>query len=187
MRYAPWKVLTRVGRRGSPSEHIGDLPDRGCTTPTINEQMIVSDRTHESSNSAYGSLGSPADYSPLAIEQPAFPDSPDLFYSQMQTANYPQQNQYAPAPAATSSFYAPTSSGAYGGTIQAPSTTAGGQGYSSYYVPVSTTQANWSPVTTESPNFVALGGTYGTLGDLPLEPSPPNADLCQFCEPDSPQ
>lgn len=173
-------------RRGSPSEHIGDLPDRGRITPTINEQMVASDRSHERSNSAYGSLGSPADYSPLALEQPVFPDSPDLFYSQMQAANYPQQNQYATVDA-RSSFYASTSSGAYGSTIPAPSTAVGGQGYPSYYVPVSTAQANWSPVPTESPNFVVLSGTYGTLGDLPLEPSPPNADLYQFCEPDNPQ
>jgi hypothetical protein len=147
----------------------------------MEEHMVASDRIQGNSSSTYGSVGSTADYSPLSLEQTAYPNSPDLYYSPLQTINYAQQSQYA----ASSNYYAPPSSGTYLGTTQAGSPAPSGQGYSSYYAPTSTTQSDWSPANTESREFVGLsGGTYDALSGLPLEPAPLNADLFQFCEPE---
>lgn len=173
-------VLTPLDRRGSPVEHVGDA-DRGRTSPKVDEQILTSEQIHRDPNSPYGSLGNAPEYSPL--DQSTYPNSPVLYYNSLQPVNYNPQNQYT----ASSSFYPATTNGAYLGSAQPASAPAGGQSYSSYYPPVPTTQANWSPSNTESRDFIGLSGSYDQISDLPLEPSSLNADLFQFCEPDNPQ
>jgi hypothetical protein len=174
-------VLTLLGRRGSPAEHVQGA-DRGRTTPKMDEQMATSDQVPRGSHSPYGSLSNATEYPTLPLDQPTYPNSPEIYYSPLQSVNSYQQNQYSNSPP----FYPATTNGAYLATQQSPAT-AGGQSFSGYYPPVPTTQANWSPSNTESRDFIGLHSPYDTMSDLPLEPSSLNPDLFQFCEPDNPQ
>lgn len=168
----------KVSRRGSPAEHVHGA-DHGRTTPKMDEQMVASEQVQRGSHSPYGSLSNAAEYPALPLEQSTYPSSPDIYYSSLQSVNYNQQSQYSTSP----TYYPPTTNGAYLPSQQAPAAAGGQQSYSSYYPPVPTTQADWSPSNTESREFIGLSSSYETMSGLPLEPSSLNPDLFQFFGP----
>jgi hypothetical protein len=176
-RYGKSVLLTQLIRRGSPSGNS----DRGRSTPKMDEHLAASDNIQRGSASPYGSMTSPQEYPSLPLDQTStYPDSPELYYPPLQQhVNYPQETTFTSPTFCT----APTNPTYL--TSPASATSTATVYSNAYYSPLSATQSNWTPTTTESREYMQLSGSYGEMNDL--DSSSINPDLFQYCEPDNPQ